>query len=176
MTKLLKVLAVLAVLTFGVFALPAMAQDLFNVRIIECGAPGTPQGCGSNPATGATEPTGNGNLGNVRVQTNGIVRVTLNNATPNQTYCVFVGNWETSNGFQFQFIGTNPAGAIGTIKTDGGGDYGPNGSIDTIPGGAIQAFDFPDLTKIGQPNFAFNRGACPGSQTVFTTGFRVPNN
>jgi hypothetical protein len=125
MTKLLNVLAVLAVLTIGVFTLPAMAQDVFNVRIIECGN-GPSDDCGSNPPF--NEPGGFlTNRGFVRVGLDGVVRVRLTQAAANETYCVFVGNWVTGGGFQPQHPGSGGAcdGAIGTITTNANGAFGP---------------------------------------------------
>jgi len=177
MTKLLSVLAVLVVLTIGVFALPAMAQNVFDVRIIECDAPGEPDGCGSNPAGAPGQFFAN--RGFVRVGLSGSVTVRLNaGAAPLTTYCVFEGNWVTGNGFQVKHPGSpGCAGAIGTIKTNANGAFGP-GPIDTDCTVAVgPAFEFPTGTRIGQPNFAFNPapgGSCPGTETDYTTGFFIP--
>jgi hypothetical protein len=178
MRKLLNVLAVLAVLTIVVFALPAQAQDVFEVRIIECGSPGDVDGCGSNPGTGI--PGGQGNRGSVEVELDGDVEVRLRNAAPNQAYCVFIGNWVTGGGFQFQYEGDCDAGAIGVIKTNSNGNYDGRIDADCNTTSPRPRFEFPSGTRIGQPNFAFNPGSpgdntpCPGTVTHYTTGFRIP--
>jgi hypothetical protein len=147
--------------TAGVSVAPALADhQIFVVEIIECGAPGTPAGCGSNPA--ATDPL---RYGKVTVVGGGVVLVTLEGAVPNTLYRVFVGNWVTRDGFQFQFIGSSESGSIGTVQTNGDGDY--NGAVRTDRG---RIFRFPLLiTWIGQLNFAFNNRG----QTQSTTGFSL---
>jgi len=175
MTKLPNVLAGLAVLTIGVFALPAMAQEVFEVRILECGN-GPFDDCGSNPPF--NEPGGQGNRGFVEVEVDGDVEVRLNSAAPNTAYCVFVGNWVTGGAFQFQHTGACAAGAIGVIKTNSNGDYSGSIDKDCNANTPRSSFKFPSGTRIGQPNFAFNPGSgstpCPGTATHYTTGFFIP--
>jgi hypothetical protein len=177
MTKLLNVLAMLAVLTIGVFALPAMAQDVFNVRIIECGN-GPFDDCGENPPL--NEPGGFfANRGFVRVNLSGLVTVRLTGAAANETYCVFVGNWVTGGGFQPQHPGTGGAcdGAIGTIRTNASGAFGPATIDSNCSADGTPAFSFDSGDRIGQPNFAFNPtggGPCPGLRTDYTSGFFIP--
>jgi hypothetical protein len=157
MKKLL--IAVASILfTAGVSVAPALADDVFGVRINPCGDPGTPAGCGSNPA--ATDPL---RFGEVTVTRGGRVWVVLQGAVPNTLYRVFVGNWVTRDGFQFQFIGSSESGSIGTVRTDSRGDY--TGRVITDAG---RNFSFPEI-RIGQPNLAFNNGG----QTQFTTGYRA---
>ena len=126
---------------------------VFDVDIIKCGLPG-PSACGSNLP--ATDPLDDGR---VRVTADGRVHVELDDAAPNAIYDVYVGNWVTGGGFQWQF---GSPSFVGRVTTDGDGDY--DGLVKTLGGGN---FVFPALTKIGQPNFAFNNGGA----TQFTTGF-----
>jgi hypothetical protein len=142
----------------GLFAGPAMAQ-VFRSYVIPCGAPGGVNDCGSNPA--ATDGLA---FGQVEVNNGGVVMVELVAAAPDTTYSVFVGNWVDGNGFQVQFIGDCPSGAIGTITTNSNGDY--NGRVITCGG---VRFLFPQPTHISQLNFAFN-GAHTPAVTQFTTG------
>jgi len=179
MTKLLTVLVVLAVLTFGVFALPAMAQNVFDVRIIECGD-GAFDDCGSNPPL--NEPGGFlSNRGFVRVNFNtGGVSVRLNGAAANQTYCVFVGNWVDGDGFQPRHPGSGGAcdGAIGTIKTNASGVFGVAPIDANCSAAGAPPFEFSSGTRIGQPSFALNLAgsgdSCPGVATHYTSGFFIP--
>lgn len=140
----------------GLFVGPVMAQ-VFTSAVIPCGAPGGANDCGANPA--ATEGLV---FGRMEVNNGGVVRVELIAAPPNATYEVFVGNWVEGNGFQVQFLGDCPSGAIGTITTNSDGDY--VGRVITCGG---VRFGFPQPTHISQLNFAFNN---PGGQTQFTTG------
>jgi hypothetical protein len=178
MTKLLNVLVVVAILTIGVFALPAMAQNVFDVRIIECGD-GAFDDCGSNPPL--NEPGGFfANRGFVRVNISGLVSVRLTGAAANTTYCVFVGNWVDGGGFQPRHPGNGGAcdGAIGTITTNASGVFGVAPIDANCSAAGMPTFSFDDGTRIGQPSFAFNPsgpgGSCPGSATHYTTGFFIP--
>jgi hypothetical protein len=151
----------------GIFAGPVRAvKNVFVVRVIKCGATGSPDGCGSDPP--ATDPL---RRGKVRVDAAGDVTVWLKGASPNTTYTVFVGNWVTGNGFQSQFDGEGPECgdgiAVGTVSTNDVGNF--RGPITTASG---NVFAFPPETTIGQPNFAFNNPPC--GPTQFTTGFRIP--
>lgn len=149
-------------LIVSIFVIPTMAANVFEADIIKCGSTGTVSGCGSNPP--ATDPLEGGK---VEVDEMGKVQVQLTGAAPNTTYTVFVGNWISGNGFQFQFTGTGSVcgGEIGTVRTNNNGNF--EGPVNTGSGD----FAFPDKTLIGQPNFAFNNPAC--SQTQFTTGFLI---
>jgi hypothetical protein len=145
-------------LMVGILVDPAAAGH-FEVSIIRCGSAGTSSGCGSNPA--ATHPLKSG-----KVKLDGQeVDVELYGAVPNATYRILVGNWINGGLFQSQFTGTGTSGSIGSITTDGNGDfYGPVKTDSGVP------FIFPANTVIGQPNFAFNSS---GGTSQFTTGFKI---
>ncbi len=159
-----KVLSVLAGVLFvtGIFAIPAMAREIFKAEIISCGPRGTTAACGSNPAS--NDPL---QQGRIEVLDNGAVRVELTGAAPDTLYRVFVGNWVRGRDFQFEFRGDSDSDSIGTVTTDDAGNY--SGAIATDSG---DNFYFPPGTTIGQLNFAFNNPDT--GQTQFTTGFGNP--
>lgn len=137
-----------------------------NLGIMPCGVPGTPGGCGLNPA--ATDHVKNGEA---TVYDDGTVLVRLGSSAPNKTYWVTAQDWNADGSPKALFAGSGTVckpGEIASITTNAKGFF--SGMLKDPATG--KNFKFPPKTAISPINFVFSDANCANTQ--FTTGIMLP--
>src|SRR5712692_10535758 len=117
----------------AVYAGPAVAEEVYKVKVIKCGVPGTTGDCGFFPPSPLPL-----DQGDVQTDKKGRVRVALEGAGPNTTFKIYIGSFFIGGGFVQRYPDGFCCRSIGTVTTDADGQF--EGPI-TTPLGA--EFVFP---------------------------------